>query len=183
MRTCEFCGHGCDEGAVTVSIGDGPGHVFDCLRCAETQLASPCRICGRRLVRRLLRVDGETYCSAGCAEQGRARNAWLPGRGEGNVDAVGTTPPRIGAPPPPALTAVPRPRDGRGRLRARAGDRIVVRSRRVDAPPRDAEILQVPSADGGPPFLVRWSDTEHVALYFPGPDALISARSAAELAL
>ena len=84
MTTCEFCGHVCDEGAVTVLIGDGPGHVFDCLRCAETELATPCRTCGRRLVERPLRVDGETYCSPGCAQRGRAASGGNPaGSGPG----------------------------------------------------------------------------------------------------
>ena len=177
MTNCDVCGKECAD-VVTVSIGDGPAHRFDCLRCAEMQLAPRCRVCGRHVVERPLRLDGEVYCSAGCAEQGRARIAWLPGQGEGDIDPVGTTPPRIGAPMP----ALPRPRDGRGAPGARVGDRIVVRSRRVEAPPRDGEVLEVRSADGGPPYLVRWSDTGHVALYFPGPDAVISTSDRAERA-
>jgi hypothetical protein len=34
-------------------------------------------------------------------------------------------------------------------------------------------VLEVRGSDGGPPFLVRWSDTGHEALVFPGPDAEI----------
>lgn len=177
MISCEVCGRECAE-VITVSVGAGPAHRFDCLRCAELRLAPTCHLCGRRVVDRPVRVDGEVYCSAGCAEQGRARAGWLPGPGEGDLDPVGTTPPRIGAPMP----ALPRPRNGRGAPCARVGDRIVVRSRRVEAPPRDGEVIEVRSADGGPPYLVRWSDTGHVALYFPGPDAVISTSEVAETA-
>jgi hypothetical protein len=56
---------------------------------------------------------------------------------------------------------------------ATVGDRLVVRSHQVDGPVRDAEILEVRHEDGSPPYLVRWSDTGHEALVFPGPDAEI----------
>jgi hypothetical protein len=54
---------------------------------------------------------------------------------------------------------------------AKAGDRLVIRSHHVDGPIRDAEILQVRHEDGSPPYLVRWADTGHEALVFPGTDA------------
>ncbi|MGH3347747.1 MAG: DUF1918 domain-containing protein [Nocardioides sp.] len=50
------------------------------------------------------------------------------------------------------------------------GDRLVVESNRVDAPRREGEILEVRGEDGGPPFVVRWSDG-HEGLTYPGPDA------------
>ena len=56
---------------------------------------------------------------------------------------------------------------------ARRGDRLVIHSRNVDGPVRDAEILEVRHEDGSPPYLVRWSDTGHEALVFPGPDATV----------
>lgn len=56
---------------------------------------------------------------------------------------------------------------------ATAGDRLVIHSRYVDGPVRDAEILEVRHEDGSPPYLVRWSDTGHEALVFPGSDAEI----------
>ena len=34
----------------------------------------------------------------------------------------------------------------------------------------DGEILQI-GADGGGPYLVRWSDSGNESLFFPGPDA------------
>lgn len=54
---------------------------------------------------------------------------------------------------------------------ATVGDRLVVKSTHVDEPVRDGEILEVHGKDGAPPYLVRWSDTGHEALVFPGPDA------------
>lgn len=54
---------------------------------------------------------------------------------------------------------------------AKVGDRLVIRGHVVDGPVRDAEILEVRHEDGSPPYLVRWSDTGHEALVFPGPDA------------
>ena len=56
---------------------------------------------------------------------------------------------------------------------ARKGDRLVIHSRAVDGPVRDAEVLEVRHPDGSPPYLVRWSDTGHEALVFPGPDASV----------
>ena len=56
---------------------------------------------------------------------------------------------------------------------ARPGDRIVVRSDHVDGPIRDAEIIGVDHPDGSPPYRVRWSDTGHESLFFPGSDAFI----------
>jgi hypothetical protein len=56
---------------------------------------------------------------------------------------------------------------------ARSGDRLVIRSVHVGGPVRDGEILEVRHDDGSPPYLVRWSDTGHEALVFPGPDATV----------
>ena len=58
-------------------------------------------------------------------------------------------------------------------MHAAVGDRLVVRSLHIDGPVRDGEILEVRHADGAPPYVVRWSDTGHEALVFPGPDAYI----------
>jgi hypothetical protein len=59
-------------------------------------------------------------------------------------------------------------------MKAAPGDRIVVASTHVGEPARDGEIVEVHGADGGPPFLVRWSDDGHESLVFPGPDAHIN---------
>ncbi len=58
-------------------------------------------------------------------------------------------------------------------MEAHVGDRIIVRGHRVGEPPRDAEILEVRGADGGPPYLVRWAENGHESLFFPGSDAYI----------
>jgi hypothetical protein len=58
-------------------------------------------------------------------------------------------------------------------LHAVAGDRLVVRRAHVGEPIREAEILEVRGGGGSPPFLVRWSDTGHEGLVFPGPDASV----------
>ena len=42
----------------------------------------------------------------------------------------------------------------------------------------DAEILEVHGKDGGPPYLVRWSDDGHQSLMFPGTDAYLQSFSA-----
>ena len=59
-------------------------------------------------------------------------------------------------------------------MHASVGDRLVVRGPRLDVPNRDAEILEVRGEDGTPPYLIRWSDTGHEALYFPGPDSIVA---------
>ncbi|GAA1972038.1 DUF1918 domain-containing protein [Catenulispora subtropica] len=61
-------------------------------------------------------------------------------------------------------------------MKATVGDRIVITSRRLDAPVREGEIIEVRGADGSPPYVVRWSEdghTDHTDLIFPGPDARI----------
>ena len=63
------------------------------------------------------------------------------------------------------------PRSSRGELHASAGDRLVVRQ--LSGPDRDAEILEVRHEDGSPPYLVRWADTGHVSLVFPGAEAFV----------
>lgn len=67
-------------------------------------------------------------------------------------------------------------------MKAKAGDKLVVLSAQVDKPPMEGEILEVHGVDGDPPFLVRWEESGHEALVFPGPDAHVvsyerSARS------
>ena len=55
-------------------------------------------------------------------------------------------------------------------MQAAVGDRLVVESNKVDSPRREGEIVEVRGEDGGPPYLVRWSDG-HEGLTYPGPDA------------
>jgi hypothetical protein len=58
-------------------------------------------------------------------------------------------------------------------MHAHKGDRIVIRSQHVGGPVRDAEVLEVEHADGSPPYRVRWSDSGHEALFYPGSDAYV----------
>jgi Domain of unknown function (DUF1918) len=58
-------------------------------------------------------------------------------------------------------------------MQASKGDRIVIHGHRVGEPDRDAEVLEVQGADGGPPYLVRWGDNGHESIFFPGSDATV----------
>lgn len=58
-------------------------------------------------------------------------------------------------------------------MKASVGDRLVVKGHHVGDPDRDAEILEVRGKDGGPPYLVRWSEDGHEGLFFPSTDATI----------
>jgi Domain of unknown function (DUF1918) len=58
-------------------------------------------------------------------------------------------------------------------VHASVGDRIVVRGHRLGEPDRDCEVLEVHGAEGGPPYKVRWAESGHETLFFPGPDATV----------
>lgn len=59
-------------------------------------------------------------------------------------------------------------------MQAAVGDRITIRGRRVGEPDRDGEIIEVRGRDGAPPYRVRWGDSGHEALLFPGPEAIVT---------
>jgi hypothetical protein len=68
-------------------------------------------------------------------------------------------------------------------MRAQPGDWLVIRSGSDSRASRRAVILTV-SAGGAPPFRVRWTDTGHEGLLFPGPDAeVLSPERLAEIDL
>jgi hypothetical protein len=56
---------------------------------------------------------------------------------------------------------------------ASVGDRIVVRGRQGGDPIRDCEVLEVRGKDGAPPYVVRWGDSGHEAILYPGQDAVV----------
>jgi Domain of unknown function (DUF1918) len=58
-------------------------------------------------------------------------------------------------------------------MHAAIGDRIVIHGHRPGQVIRDCEVLDVHGAAGDPPYLVRWGDTGHEGLFFPGPDAVV----------
>ncbi|MCX4550863.1 DUF1918 domain-containing protein [Streptomyces sp. NBC_01387] len=61
-------------------------------------------------------------------------------------------------------------------MRATVGDRLHVHSRSVGLTDRQGEIIEVRGEDGGPPYMVRFSDG-HEGLVYPGPDCVIESRS------
>jgi hypothetical protein len=74
----------------------------------------------------------------------------------------------------PAPVAVPEPLKAPWpELTAQPGDRLVIHGHHLGEPERDAEILEVRGADGGAPFLVRWTDTGQRTLVYPGTDASV----------
>ena len=58
-------------------------------------------------------------------------------------------------------------------MKARVGDWLVIKGITIDKPDQRGLITEVHSADGSPPYVVRWLATGHIATVFPGPDALI----------
>lgn len=61
-------------------------------------------------------------------------------------------------------------------MQARVGDHLVALGNHVGVNERQAEILEVRGADGGPPYLVRWEEGNE-ALVFPGPDTTVERGS------
>ncbi|MEV4703009.1 DUF1918 domain-containing protein [Actinoplanes sp. NPDC049316] len=62
-------------------------------------------------------------------------------------------------------------------MNARTGDRLVMKGIHLGDPQRVGVIIGVPHPDGSPPYQVRWLDTDHEALVFPGPEAHVEHRS------
>lgn len=58
-------------------------------------------------------------------------------------------------------------------MQATPGDRLRVKGHRVGEPDRCGEIVEARGDSGAPPFVVRWDDTGHDVLFFPGPDSVI----------
>ena len=58
-------------------------------------------------------------------------------------------------------------------MKAKVGDKIIIKGHSIGEPDRDAVVLEVHGVDGAPPYRVRWSEDGHEGLYFPGTDASI----------
>jgi len=60
-------------------------------------------------------------------------------------------------------------------MKAKPGDKLVIRGHAIGTKERHATIIEVRGDDGGPPYVVRWDDDpadeprDH--LFFPGSDA------------
>ena len=60
---------------------------------------------------------------------------------------------------------------------AHVGDRLVLEGAHVGDSRRIGVVTGVKNSDGTPPYEVRWLDTDHVALVFPGPDARVEPQT------
>ncbi len=58
-------------------------------------------------------------------------------------------------------------------MHATPGCQLTIRGHHIGEPDRHAEILEARGPDGSPPFLVRWDDSGHESLVFPGTDAAV----------
>lgn len=58
-------------------------------------------------------------------------------------------------------------------MQARIGDHIVIQGHRVGESIQDGEVIEVRGKNGQPPYIVRWTNTGHETLVFPGPDAVV----------
>ena len=58
-------------------------------------------------------------------------------------------------------------------MKAKVGDWLVIKGATVEQSDQRGEITEVRSADGSPPYVVRWFTTDHEATVYPGPDALV----------
>src|ERR1700694_3808770 len=56
-------------------------------------------------------------------------------------------------------------------MKARVGDFLVVKGTTTERHDQHAEIIEVRSQDGSPPYVVRWLVTDHEATVYPGSDA------------
>lgn len=57
---------------------------------------------------------------------------------------------------------------------AEVGNWLVVHGRTIDQPNREGQIVEVPHADGSPPYVVHWLDQDRLSTVFPGPDYTVS---------
>lgn len=63
-------------------------------------------------------------------------------------------------------------------MKAQQGDKLTISGHRVGEPKRVGRIEEVRGVDGAPPYKVRWMDSDHVTLLFPGPDCSIEPMDA-----
>ena len=58
-------------------------------------------------------------------------------------------------------------------MKAKVGDFLVVKGTTTERHDQHAEIIEVRSQDGSPPYVVRWLVTDHEATVYPGCDAVV----------
>lgn len=62
-------------------------------------------------------------------------------------------------------------------MKAQVGDKLIIEGTHTGDPRRVGEIVELRHPDGTPPYLVRWENSEHLTLVFPGPDARIEHKA------
>jgi hypothetical protein len=55
-----------------------------------------------------------------------------------------------------------------------------VRGHRLGEPDRCGRVVEARGPDGEPPYLIRWDDSDHEVLFFPGTDAVVEHLSEAD---
>lgn len=58
-------------------------------------------------------------------------------------------------------------------MQAKVGDLLVIKGTHVEQHDQRGVITEVRSADGSPPYVVRWLNSDHVTTVYPGPDAIV----------
>jgi hypothetical protein len=62
-------------------------------------------------------------------------------------------------------------------MKAKVGDFLVIKGTTVEMSDQRGVITEVRSADGSPPYVVRWLSTDHIATVYPGADAVVVTAS------
>ena len=62
-------------------------------------------------------------------------------------------------------------------MKAKVGDFLVIKGTTVEMSDQRGVITEVRSADGSPPYVVRWLSTDHIATVYPGSDAVVVTAS------
>jgi hypothetical protein len=92
--------------------------------------------------------------------------------GEGNLQPPGN--------PPDAQPLQDRTAGKDLAMKAKVGDRLVEEGKHVGDHQRVGVVTALRHADGTPPYTVRWLDSGHEALVYPGSDARIEPAHSAE---
>jgi hypothetical protein len=67
-------------------------------------------------------------------------------------------------------------------MKANVGDWLVFKGRTNEQPEHRGMITEVRGAEGSAPYMVRWLETGHETLVFPGPDAIVVTSAEQEAA-
>jgi Domain of unknown function (DUF1918) len=67
-------------------------------------------------------------------------------------------------------------------MKAKVGDFLVIKGTTVEMSDQRGVITEVRSADGSPPYVVHWLNSDHIATVYPGPDAVVVTASEQEAA-